>query len=63
MYRCLDCGEVFDEADEMYTTYEAYYGVASDFPDRTPLTLEVCPRCKSDEIDEVDDVYEDEEEE
>lgn len=63
MFRCLNCGEVFDEADEMYTTYEAYYGVASDFPDRTSLTLEVCPRCESDDIDEVDDVYEEEEEE
>ena len=63
MYRCLNCGEVFEEADEMYTTYEAYYGVSSDFPNRTPLRLEVCPRCESEDIDEVDDVYEDEEEE
>lgn len=62
MFRCLDCGEVFDEADELYTTYESYYGVASDFPDRTPLTLEVCPRCESDQIDEIDDFYEEEEE-
>lgn len=64
MYRCLDCGEVFDEADEMHTSYEAYYGVSSDFPDRTLLTLKVCPMCESDqidEIDEMDDFYEEEE--
>lgn len=63
MYRCLNCGEEFYEPDGIRTTYEAYYGVASDFPDSHPMTLEVCPRCKSDDIDEVDDVYEDEEEE
>lgn len=66
MYRCLNCGEVFEEADEMNTTYESYYGVSSDFPDRTPLTLEVCPSCESDQIDEIDEMdefLEDEEEE
>ena len=65
MYRCLDCGEVFEEPDEMHTSYEAYYGVSSDFPDRTPLTFEVCPRCESDQIDEIDEMDElyDEEEE
>ena len=63
MYRCLNCRCEFDEPDEIYTSYEAYYGVASDFGSRTSLTLEVCPRCESDDIDEVDDVYEEEEEE
>lgn len=63
MYRCLNCRYEFDEPDEIHTSYEAYYGVASDFGSRTSLTLEVCPRCESDDIDEVDDVYEEEEEE
>lgn len=62
MYRCLNCGEEFYEPDGIRTTYEAYYGVASDFPNHTSMTLEVCPSCKSDDIDEVDDVYEEEEE-
>lgn len=63
MYRCLNCRCEFDEPDVIHTSYEVYYGVASDFGSRTSLTLEVCPRCESDDIDEVDDIYEEEEEE
>lgn len=63
MYRCCNCGEDFYEPDEIRTTCEAYYGVASDFPNHTSMTLEVCPLCKSEDIYDLDDVYEDEEEE
>lgn len=62
MFRCNDCGEYFEEADEIRTSYEAYYGVASDFPDRHPMTLEVCPNCHSDDIEEADEEEEDEDE-
>lgn len=61
MFRCLNCGEEFNEPDELRTTYEAYYGVASDFPDRHPMVLGVCPNCHSDDIDEVDEIYEEDE--
>ena len=52
MFRCLDCGEIFEETDEIRTTYEAYYGVASDFHHHTPMMLEVCPNCHSDNIED-----------
>ena len=45
MYRCNKCKEIFDELEIEKTTYESYYGVASQFDNSTPLTLYKCPIC------------------
>lgn len=59
-YKCLNCGARFDEPHIMHTSYEFHYGVASMFPNLTPLELDVCPCCNDEELEEV---YEDDEEE
>lgn len=53
MYKCRDCKKEFEEPNIKKTTYELYYGVASEFPNHTPLELEVCPFCGSDNIEKV----------
>lgn len=53
--KCNDCNRSFDEPNEKETTYENYYGVSSEFSDSTPLTIEVCPYCGSDDIEEDKD--------
>ena len=62
MWKCLNCGKQFDEPSEQRTTYEAYYGVSSDFMSSTSLTLLVCPSCYSEDIDEYNEEEEEEEE-
>lgn len=59
MFKCLNCGHEFEEPKVLHTTYEIYYGL--DMPSHTPLTLYVCPCCGCDEIEEIEDDYEDEE--
>ena len=49
-YRCDNCSRKFDYPKEIVTTYEDFVGVSSMFPTRTPLLVDVCPFCKSDEI-------------
>ena len=53
MYKCLDCNRVFDEFDTKRTSYESYFGVSDLFPNSHNLTIEVCPRCGSENISEV----------
>jgi len=55
MYKCCNCDEVFYEPDEKHTTYESYYGVSSEFPNSTSLTLYVCPYCGYDELKEIEE--------
>lgn len=62
MWKCLNCGRKFDEPAEQRTTYEAYYGVSSEFSNHTSMTLLVCPYCGSDDIDEYEEEEEEEEE-
>ncbi len=63
-YKCCNCGTVFyeSEAERMLTSYEAEYGVASEFTGHTPLVLIACPECRSDDIEEFEE-EEDEDEE
>lgn len=51
MYKCLECNAKFEEPVLIKTTYESYYGV-SDLQSNTPLTLELCPNCKNENIEE-----------
>lgn len=55
MFKCNNCGHVFDEPYEHYTTYEAYYGIADEFAYHTPLTLLECPFCDSEDFEEWDE--------
>lgn len=58
--KCNDCDKTFNEPDTFKTSYESYYGVSGEFVDSTPLTIEVCPYCGSDDIVEEPDEDEDE---
>ena len=62
-YKCDNCGCEFEEPEEERTTYESYYGVSSLFRDRHSLTLYVCPNCKSEDIDEIEEEEEEYEDE
>lgn len=53
MFECGNCGCRFTEPDRLDTTYERYYGVGSLFPNHHSLTIEVCPRCGSDDFSEI----------
>lgn len=61
IYKCLNCGSIFDEPNTIFTTYESYYGVSDLFYNSTSMELDVCPCCDSDDIDEFDEECEDEE--
>lgn len=47
---CKNCYSRFSEPQTVKTTYEIYYGI--DENTKTPLTLEICPYCGSEEIEE-----------
>lgn len=49
--KCFNCGKDFDCAKQIKTTYERYYGVSHFFPNSTPVTIEVCPYCGSEDLD------------
>lgn len=57
-YKCEYCGVEFIEPKKIRTTKEAYCGVASLFNYGTPMILEVCPLCESEDIVEVEEVEE-----
>lgn len=60
MYRCRECGKIFDEPDYIERCYEDMYGVGSMFSDRHYAVYPECPYCgapiylEEDEIDEGD---------
>lgn len=58
MYKCNDCGSIFDEPDSEYIDLEEYYGVGSLFNDHHHEYMSVCPCCGSNDYE-----YYDEEEE
>lgn len=53
MWRCADCGYVFEEPRTIETTYEDY--LACPIPGHTPLTLTVCPHCGDEGIEEFNE--------
>lgn len=54
-WKCENCDREVDELKEVATTYEAYYGVSSLFPDNTPMYLSVCPYCDSEDLIEIEE--------
>ena len=60
MYKCFKCGKEFDEPKKLHETYEHYYG-CTDLESRTPFWLYVCPRCNSEDFEEVKEMDEEDE--
>lgn len=54
MYYCNDCKEEFDTPKMEKTTFEEFYGVSNLFPTSHECTLKSCPRCGSDDIEEME---------
>jgi predicted nucleic acid-binding Zn-ribbon protein len=50
MYKCNNCGRVFESPVLEKTTYESYYGVSSMFAYGSPLIIEKCPKCDSEDF-------------
>lgn len=59
MYKCPECGEIFDEPNYMEICWEDYYGVSSMFPNRNYGVVAKCPKCGI-PINEEYDTYDEE---
>ena len=59
---CNECGHIFseEEAKEVTTTYEAYYGVSDLFSNSTPMTYLICPQCHGDRLEKYEEEFEEE---
>lgn len=44
MYKCLDCGHVFEEPKRVNA--DDYYGVSGMFESRSTTYYDVCPECE-----------------
>lgn len=63
MYKCPECGAIFEDPNYTETYWETYNGVSSWFDSRHTVTFASCPRCGSaidTEYDTYDEDYEDE---
>lgn len=58
MFRCIDCGEVFDEPEYKHVCMESYYGVASQFDNYNYASISICPCCGSEDLEESYDDWE-----
>lgn len=66
MYKCRECGAIFEEPVYETVCFEEIYGVGSMFPDRHYGTFASCPRCGGSidiEYDTWDEEYDDENDE
>ena len=61
MYKCPECGAIFEDPEYETVCFEELYGVGSMFSDRHYGTIANCPYCNEaidtmgDEIDEDDE--------
>lgn len=62
MYKCPECGAIFDEPEYETVCLEELYGVGSMFADRHYGTITNCPECGM-AIDIEEDVYDEDEKE
>lgn len=60
MYRCRECGEIFEEPEFETVCFEEIYGVGSMFGDRHYGTFASCPKC-GEAIDIEYDTYDEDE--
>ena len=66
MYKCPECGAIFEEPEYETVCFEELYGVGSMFSDRHYGTFANCPRCGGAidiEYDTWDEEYDDENDE
>ena len=66
MYRCPECGSIFEEPEYETVCFEELYGVGSMFADRHYGTFANCPKCGEAidiEYDTWDEEYDDENDE
>ena len=61
MYKCPECGAVFDEPEYTETYWEDYNGITSWFVSRHTVTFASCPWC-GEAIDTEYDAYDEDEE-
>ena len=62
MYKCPECGAVFEDPEYETVCFEELYGVGSMFADRHYGTFASCPRC-GEAIDTEYDIYDEDEDE
>ena len=60
MYKCKECGCIFEEPKKI--SLEMFYGVLSQFHNSYGETIDLCPECESNSIEEYDEDEEDMEE-
>lgn len=53
MWYCNECNAEFETPKMEKTTFEDFYGVNNLFPTSHECTLKSCPRCESDDIEEM----------
>ena len=61
MYKCPECGAIFEDPEYETVCFEELYGVGSMFPDRHYGTFANCPECGGAidiEYDTYDEEYE-----
>lgn len=63
MYKCLNCGELFEDAEEKTICLEDYYGVCDLFRGRHYRKILICPCCGDETIEYAEEEGEDEEDE
>ncbi len=61
MYKCPECGEIFEEPNYMEVCMEDFYGVGSMFPNRNYGTITQCPYCGEAINTDYDYFYEEDE--
>lgn len=55
MWKCNDCGAIFDEPAFEEVDLENLYGVGGSFDDHHWATLASCPECEDGDIEEITD--------
>lgn len=63
MYKCPECGAIFEEPEYETVCFEDLCGVGSMFTDRHYGTLASCPECGTSIDTEYDTYYEEDEDE
>ena len=53
MYICNKCNKEFETPLKKEVTFEDYYGVSNLMTGRTHTTIEYCPYCKDDDVEEL----------
>ena len=54
MYKCLECGYIYDEPIRKRVCYETEYGIANMFDSWHYYDALCCPSCKSDQKKELE---------